>query len=346
MKLKKINNKKLYINILLWAYKKGQLGFTQPELFKKFCLDSKPDLKGWVVHVFFQSSNDNRGLIDILKLKDDGKTNIYALTDKGMSSVVDYLGLRHTRRNGYIAATIGIFALAVAIFTGYFQIQSNKSTNESLKLTKEQINKLNDPFFNFEYVKEDESFKISAPEDVNIEHVEWYFQDAKNNLRFEEENDRFIELKENSSELKRSTVADYLVDQILSQNLDLTSEKAQYFMECYDQYYPSHTLSVLVTIHYSKRGNSKKEWVDKYVYLDNVFSTYPRIMELTNIDHPDINRQFFEFNDFKKYLALPANFDWESVSENEIAITLSGAKSCNSLFPDGSLIFESYRAVE
>ncbi|MBU4511700.1 hypothetical protein KKD19_00440 [Patescibacteria group bacterium] len=131
----KKSNKKLYIRILLWAYKKGQSGFTQPELFEAFRLDSKPKLKIWVTKVFFRSNDNDRGPIDILELKEDGNTNLYTLTDKGMSATVDYLELRQARRGGYIATGIGVAAVVIAIWTGVLTQQSLQITQRIFELS-------------------------------------------------------------------------------------------------------------------------------------------------------------------------------------------------------------------
>ena len=136
---KKRNNKNLYTAILVWAYKKGQTGFTQPELFEEFGLDSSRELKRWVVNIFFRGSNNDRSLIDVYELRSDGTTNLYALTDKGMSAAVDYLDLKDARKSGRLAMWLGVVAFIVSIVQGFFTYESFKQAGVQIKQNEQAI---------------------------------------------------------------------------------------------------------------------------------------------------------------------------------------------------------------
>lgn len=336
----------LFIRTLQWAYDRGSVGFKLNEL--KEAVTSNEGEWVWVQRMMLGEIHGDPPLISHLGAHHikEGEYD-YFLTGSGASALVDYLELKESRKNANTAMGWAIASFMLAAVVGGFQIWSTYLTRDSLELTREQLTKLSDPFFNVEYEVAGRTFEINAPADIKIIGVDWYLQDATEDFRFgdQEEKDRFIKLEGDLPELKISTIADYLSTQMSSKNKNLTSEQLQYFVKCYDEYYPAHTLSAIITIYYEERGSSKTQHIDKYIYFDRALSEYPRVLELKNIDHPDINRQFFDFKDFKKFLELPSSFNWDLVSNNEITQVLSGSKKCEALFPEGSLRFEEYRSV-
>lgn len=129
--LKNEQKEGLYIRILLWAYEKQETGFTRRELEERFAPTT--ELRAWISDVFFWGNNNDRPLIKQFTTIEN--IGYYTLTDKGISSAVDYIELQHAIRGGKIAASIGIVALIVAIGTGWITYQSLQVTQNSLELT-------------------------------------------------------------------------------------------------------------------------------------------------------------------------------------------------------------------
>ena len=83
----------LYVKILLWAYEKADTGFTRKELHEAFNLDSQQ--LEWQLR-FFMPANRNNRLID--HYYSNQKPNLLALTDKGMSAAIEYLGSKEIKK--------------------------------------------------------------------------------------------------------------------------------------------------------------------------------------------------------------------------------------------------------
>jgi hypothetical protein len=104
----------LYIEILLWAYNKGQTGFTREELMEAFNLSG--DLEAWIREIFFRGGDNDRPIIG--RLND----HLYSLTDKGMSAAIDYIELKEARESSKRAMYIDIGSLILATIVGITQI--------------------------------------------------------------------------------------------------------------------------------------------------------------------------------------------------------------------------------
>lgn len=257
-------------------------------------------------------------------------------------------------------ATLIIAICGIALAT-LFSIESNNSTKhaleisnnlaftsaESLRLAKEEFEKVNDPFFNFVYNENESEFIINAPEDVKIEYVEWYFQNIINDFGFSEDSieNRFIKIKESSAKLGKTKILNYLINQLISVNKNLTPQEAEYYIKCSYQSDISNSLSVIVTIGFNKRGKSKNERVDKYLYIENAFSANPQIIVLNNINKPEISKQFYNFEQFKIFLERSKGINWSKITKEEINLVNKDAKICGVIENSfGKIRYEEYRS--
>ncbi len=112
----------LYIKILLWAYGKSQDGFTRREMTEEFGLEGNID--SWVQKIFFSGTNSSRPIIGHFKSTEKNGENIdyFMLTDKGMSTAIDYIELKEARESSQKAIKIATWSFGVAITVGIFQI--------------------------------------------------------------------------------------------------------------------------------------------------------------------------------------------------------------------------------
>ena len=117
-----------YIKILLWAYEKTSsgVGFTEAEMLKEFDLkNSGGEQYRLYLKLFRDGTNDNHPIIDHFYNKplDDGsEIGYWCLSDKGMSSAIDYIDLKEARENSESAKCLAFWSIGISIFVGISQI--------------------------------------------------------------------------------------------------------------------------------------------------------------------------------------------------------------------------------
>ena len=97
----------LFIEILVWAYNKGEDGFVWDEMRKKFNLSQAQD--DWALVVFRQFNNE---LLSIAPYK---KEHAYIITEKGIPLAINYLNLKEAEKTSKIAIFIAILSVVVSI---------------------------------------------------------------------------------------------------------------------------------------------------------------------------------------------------------------------------------------
>lgn len=108
----------LYIRILIWAYNKQEAGFLEKDLFEEFGLN--PEQIKWYLKVFRSNLPISKNLVGHLDYTDNKHT--MALTDKGTSEAIAYLGLEEARKSGTRAERIAKLAIVIGIIVGLIQI--------------------------------------------------------------------------------------------------------------------------------------------------------------------------------------------------------------------------------
>lgn len=108
----------LYIRILIWAYNKQESGFLEKDLFQEFDLNSE-QIK-WYLKVFRSNLPISENLVGSLDYADNKHT--MALTAKGTSEAIAYLGLEEARKSGVRAERIAKWAIVIGIVVGLVQI--------------------------------------------------------------------------------------------------------------------------------------------------------------------------------------------------------------------------------
>ena len=103
----------LFIKVLVWAYNRKQNVFTTSELFKE--LNLNPTEKDWVMNTFVYAPQNSYPLFSVFKPQNE---NGYLLSDRGMSIVLNYLGLKETRESSKQAMKIATWSLYIAIVVG------------------------------------------------------------------------------------------------------------------------------------------------------------------------------------------------------------------------------------
>lgn len=116
-----------YVKILLWAYERtaSGVGFTEDELFDEFdTIKSSVEKRQLYLKLFRSGTNDNHPIIDHLinKQTDKGEVAYWCLSDKGMSSAIDYMDLKEARENSRSAKSIAFWSIGIAIVVGILQI--------------------------------------------------------------------------------------------------------------------------------------------------------------------------------------------------------------------------------
>ena len=112
--------KSLYIKILIWAYKKQEIGFSMKELKEKFNLNSRQEQ--WVLNVFRSNMPSSENLIDHLNYSGTNNEHFFVITSKGMSAAIAYLSLEEAKKSSKRAEIIAWFAIGIGIVVGIFQI--------------------------------------------------------------------------------------------------------------------------------------------------------------------------------------------------------------------------------
>jgi hypothetical protein len=107
----------------LWAYERHE-GFREQELIEKFGLREADWKMRWFLSVFKNGTNDNTPILIHMYNKRDGENEIgyWGLSEKGMSSAIDYLELSEARKNSRQAMWIAIGSLVLATIVGIAQI--------------------------------------------------------------------------------------------------------------------------------------------------------------------------------------------------------------------------------
>ena len=103
-----------FIEILEWAYEKQEAGFLEEDLIKKF--DLRPEKIKWYLMVFKPNQPGDR-MIEYV----EGE-HIYAITAKGISTVIGYRKLKEAEKSGKLATRIAIVAIVIGIIVGVAQI--------------------------------------------------------------------------------------------------------------------------------------------------------------------------------------------------------------------------------
>lgn len=111
-------NQHIYIRVLLWAYNKKISGFTRAQLNKE--LDLNKTEQSYVTKIFFNRPNGDSPVF-FHTGSSDGE-DYYELTDKGVSSAVDYLELQQAIKGGRTAMLIAIISILISIIVGVVQI--------------------------------------------------------------------------------------------------------------------------------------------------------------------------------------------------------------------------------
>jgi len=110
----------LYIKILIWAYKKQDVGFSMKELEEKFNLS--PEQKQWVLKVFRSNLPSSENLFDHLIYNDTKNEHLFVITSKGTSAAVEYLNLREAKQSARRAEKIALTAIIIGVIVGIAQI--------------------------------------------------------------------------------------------------------------------------------------------------------------------------------------------------------------------------------
>ena len=103
-----------FIEILELAYEKQEAGFLEEDLIKKF--DLRPEKIKWYLMVFKPNQPGDR-MIEYV----EGE-HIYAITAKGISTVIGYRKLKEAEKSGKLATRIAIVAIVIGIIVGVAQI--------------------------------------------------------------------------------------------------------------------------------------------------------------------------------------------------------------------------------
>lgn len=110
----------LYIQILIWAYRKQDAGFRWEELKTKFNLT--PEQDQWALKVFRSNMPASDNLIDHLIYNTQRDEHLFFITSKGTSAAIDYLNLKEAERSGKRAEKIALAAIVIGIIVGIVQI--------------------------------------------------------------------------------------------------------------------------------------------------------------------------------------------------------------------------------
>lgn len=86
-----------FIKILEWAYEKQEAGFFEEDLIKKFILT--PEEMKWYLRIFKPDQPSDR-MIEHIEYLDVENKHRYAITAKGISTVIGYRGLKEAEKSG------------------------------------------------------------------------------------------------------------------------------------------------------------------------------------------------------------------------------------------------------
>src|SRR3989344_2060771 len=109
----------LYTKILLWAYDKGDKGFSWEDLEKEFSLT--PLQKSWFLKIFCGKKSSDDNLFENLD-PIEGAGYPLVIASAGISAVINYRHLREVEESGGRAERIACVAITVGIIVGVLQI--------------------------------------------------------------------------------------------------------------------------------------------------------------------------------------------------------------------------------
>lgn len=110
----------LYIQTLLWAYKKQEEGFTMDEIKESLGLEGAR--WSWWRNIFVTVNDNDRKLIELYHSAADGNEHRYTLNDKGMGAAVDYIELKEAREGSRKALWFAGVSMVIATAVGIMQI--------------------------------------------------------------------------------------------------------------------------------------------------------------------------------------------------------------------------------
>lgn len=120
-----------YTQILLWAYRKQEKGFTWDELTQEFGLSGLEE--NWVKKIFKTVDDSDRKFFEHYRNDENVTSNVhyYSLNEKGILAALSYLEWQQTKKSSFranifsgVAVLIGVVALGVAAYTGWLTYRS------------------------------------------------------------------------------------------------------------------------------------------------------------------------------------------------------------------------------
>ncbi len=135
--------KSKYTEILLWAYRKKESGFTWEELKNEFNLNGREEK--WIRKIFLTTSDSDRKFFEHFFNDDSVNPNkhYYSLNEKGISAATSYIGSEETRKMSnwaiFISVVSLIFSIIFGVSSGYLTRESNELTRDSNELTRESL---------------------------------------------------------------------------------------------------------------------------------------------------------------------------------------------------------------
>ncbi|MBI2045867.1 MAG: hypothetical protein HYT28_00345 [Parcubacteria group bacterium] len=109
----------IFMEILEWAYEKQEGGFLEEDLIKKFILTPKE--KNWYIRILKPDQSSDR-VIEHVEYLDAQDKHRYAITAKGVSTIIEYRMLKEAERSGTRATRIAISAIVIGVAVGVVQI--------------------------------------------------------------------------------------------------------------------------------------------------------------------------------------------------------------------------------
>lgn len=110
----------LYIQILVWAYKKQEAGFSWGDMIKEFQLNSAQ--VQWVQKVFRSNMPASENLIDHLSYNEKDNEHLFVIASKGTSAAIEYLNLEEAKISSRRAEKIALVAIFIGVVVGVIQI--------------------------------------------------------------------------------------------------------------------------------------------------------------------------------------------------------------------------------
>lgn len=175
----------LYIRVLLWAHEKQETGFTWENLKEHFSLDSSQE--SWVRKIFLTTSDQDRKFLEHLRNDETVTPNqqYYSLNEKGITAAINYKSLAHAEKTSNLAIRFAGISVLIAVIGSGFQILSTMLTRDSLNLSKEILQREQDPLIQYQYMNG--WFHVGGNDNVIIKKVDWIL--VPNPVKINEGND-------------------------------------------------------------------------------------------------------------------------------------------------------------